>query len=163
MMPEMQPPLDPRRFEDGFDETDRETRWKTFTGDRGRDFGWDVLVDGLHVATLTAPEPVDMFWVGYRVEPKGGAFRDDEPLRFVEGWSRPGVLYRNRETGEIVTGAFAGGEPQADASSHIAMRALHSRLVPTWSERFRLWLRACWATVRARSQAPGGRGLDRRR
>jgi hypothetical protein len=121
--------------------TGRKDRLGLFEADYGRDFGWFVEKDGRLVAALVAPRFEDMFWYSYVVEPVGETGVDREAIFTAAFWAQPGLVYRNRVTGEVATHAFPGGASPTPDNPRIMMRALHTSQRPTLLERALLWFR----------------------
>ena len=117
------------------------SRLETFEADYGRDFGWFVEKDDRRVAVLTDARFEDMFWYSYAVEPLGKNAAEQEAVFAAEFWAQPGLVYRNRATGEIAPDAFPGGPTPTKERPRISMRALLSSQQPTALERALLWVR----------------------
>ncbi|MBL8941956.1 MAG: hypothetical protein JNK45_02360 [Myxococcales bacterium] len=115
-------------------------RLRTFESNYGREFGWFLEKDGEIVAALVEPRHEDQFWHSYKVEPV-----DAGSLPAIifdpEFWHTGHLVFRNRETGEVVRGALAGGTIPTRERPRVTMRALYSHLRPTLIERVTLWLR----------------------
>jgi hypothetical protein len=93
----------------------------------GRASGWTVELDGYCVGELTECQWVDMFWDSYAVTPVGDV--DPPPILDDKYWSESKFVFRNRESGAIVTYAFCGGSPPYVKNGRVLMRRLY--LVPT--------------------------------
>ncbi len=120
---------------------ERAERLKVFEANYGRDFGWFVEKGGLRVAALTEPRFEDMFWYSYIVEPLAENSAEAEAIFTEDFWAEPGLTFRNRVTGEVVSSAFRGGGIPTKVSPRIMMRGLYTSMEPTAFERVLLWLR----------------------
>ena len=72
----------------------------------GRTSGWRVEFEGQCVGELTDYRWADMFWDSYAVTQLG----DDGPFTIFDAknWAESKFVFRNRESGEVVTYAFCG-------------------------------------------------------
>jgi hypothetical protein len=91
-----------------------ERRLRLMETNCGRDSGWHVERNGIHLAVLTDCRWEDMFWFSYRIEP----MTDDPDFNqrllstFWEDENWIDVYYRNREFPELIVGhAFPSGIP----------------------------------------------------
>ncbi|MDM4019445.1 hypothetical protein [Roseiconus lacunae] len=98
----------------------------------GRDAGWNIERHGVVIATLSDPQPGDMFWDHYRID----IVTDDELLRAAMGtdefWlnaESAGLVFRNRVFGEVAKNAFPS-HPPFDTDGRIQMRALYLDIRP---------------------------------
>jgi hypothetical protein len=119
--------------------------WET---NYGRDSGWVIERQGKAIAILTEPRWEDMFWVSYLME----IVAADDGLRAQmltkEFWARAesyGLVWRNREFGEIAEYAFPGLSPFPEPG-RLIMRGLYLRSGEPWPWDwivlwFRSWLR----------------------
>ena len=119
----------------------RRERLRLFEADYGREFGWFVERDGRRLAALVDPRFEEMFWYSYAVEPLATDAGERAAIFREEFWRQPGLVYRNRVTGEVAPNAFAGGAPTTMQNPRVLVRALHASLRPTILERALLWLR----------------------
>lgn len=117
-----------------------EDRLRTFESNFGRDLGWFLEKDGEIVAALVEPQLEEMFWHSYLVEGIEGKPLPDF-LFDPQFWHNTDLVFRNRGTGEIIRGAFAGGTPPTQATPRVAIRGLYSQLRPTLLEKVALWFR----------------------
>lgn len=78
----------------------------------------DVLLDGVHVATLTDRQFVDMFWFSYRVTELDPRVRDDEL------WQRSRFVFRDAASSKLCKTALAGGEVPFIREDRIMLRGL---------------------------------------
>jgi hypothetical protein len=131
--------------------SERERRLRIFEADGGRGFGWFVEKDGRRLAALSDPRFEDMFWYSYDVEPLGETDAERAAVFTKELWHQPGLVYRNRVTGEVAPHAFPGGGVPTKGAPRIWMRALYTSLTPTMLERVLLWFRG-WKRTRARNR-----------
>jgi hypothetical protein len=118
----------------------RERRLRIFETNYGRYGGWYLEHHGRRIGALTDYRWAEMFWDSYKVE---ALSEDSEDLQLLTSPLRwPGeVVFRSREFGEAVPGAFPWG--QGISQEHrVEMRALYIRIKPPslW-ERVRLWWR----------------------
>lgn len=113
----------------------------------GRDAGWIAERDGIPLAVLTEPRFEDMFWDSYHLE----VIAEDPEIRtamlseeFWHGNGWVGLVYRNREFGEIVEIAF----PAVDAfpePGRLMIRALYLPIGQPWPwDWLVLWVRRLW-------------------
>src|SRR5262245_3177494 len=105
--------------------------WET---DYGRDCGWVIERQGKPIAVLTEPRYHDMFWCSYRME----IVADDPDLRAQmltkEFWLKDkaeGLVWRNREFGEVAEYAFPALSPFPE-SGRLLMRALYLAIGGPW-------------------------------
>jgi hypothetical protein len=119
----------------------REERLKIFEANWGRDFGWFVELGGCRLAALTDPRFEDMFWDSYAVARLAESEQEREAIYTKAFWDQPGLVFRNRVTGEVTSHAFRGGQTPTRHCSRITMRGLYSSLQPTILERVLLWFR----------------------
>jgi hypothetical protein len=125
----------------------RSDRLNTFESNYGRDFGWFVEKQGAAVAALVDPQPEDMFWDSYRLKPVGDASLPEAVFAAVS-WHAGDLVFRNRATGEVVRGVFAGGMTPTRERPRVTVRALYSGLRPTLLERVIMWYRRSRRTTR---------------
>ena len=131
----------------------RAIRTATIKANFGRDFGWFVEHNGAVLAELTDPRFEDMFWYSYNVQPLVPAVA---PLLFTaEFWNRQGLAFRNRTTGHVITGAFAGSRSPTEACPRVWMRGLLVPIRPTC-------LNACCFVDDVRSEPLGASGFAHR-
>ncbi len=96
----------------------------------GRASGWYIELDGKRVGELVDPQWADMFWDSYTVRAWSDVLRDDTL------WNDCRLSFWSQQTGERVTGAFAGGSPPFIRDNRVGMRGLY--LTP--SSRLESWL-----------------------
>jgi hypothetical protein len=122
--------------------TDRERRLRIFETNYGREAGWYVEHHGRRIALLTAPRFEEMFWDSYRIEPLTEAPEEDaQLLTSTERWLNCEFVFRNREFGETVEGAFPAGQPFCE-DHRVMMRGLYIGIGrPSVWERLLLWCR----------------------
>lgn len=94
----------------------------------GRTLGWDVSADDEHIAILSDPSQVDMFWYRYKVEARA-------PKVWEASTWDGALVFRNRGTGHVASNAFAGGERPTLESPYVLMRALYIPAALRWRER----------------------------
>src|SRR5262249_14737196 len=85
--------------------------WET---NYGRSCGWVIERDGQAIAVLTEPRFEDMFWDSYRMEIVAEDPELRARLRTKEFWARAegeGLVWRNREFGEMAEFAFPALDP----------------------------------------------------
>jgi hypothetical protein len=116
---------------------ERYARLALFEANYGREFGWFVEKDGVVLAALTDPRFEDMFWYSYDVEPVAQRPAQGEAVFTAEFWNQPGLVFRNRVTGEVADGAFPGPL----VGRRVSMQRLHTAARPTFVERVLLWIR----------------------
>jgi hypothetical protein len=117
--------------------------WET---NYGRDCGWIVERQDRPIAVLTEPRWEDMFWDSYRME----IVADDPELRArmftTEFWLKveaEGLVWRNREFGDVAEFAFPGGEPFPEPG-RLMMRGLYLLIGEPWPwDWVVLWIRRC--------------------
>jgi hypothetical protein len=115
--------------------------WET---NYGRDAGWIIERRGLAIAVLTEPRWEEMFWDSYRME----ITTEDATLRELlqtEGfWAKAeseGLVWRNREFGEVAQFAFPALSPFPEPG-RLTMRALYLNIGEPWPwDCLILWVR----------------------
>jgi hypothetical protein len=113
--------------------------WET---DYGRDSGWVIERHGKAIAILTEPRWEDMFWDSYRMEivaEDGGLRAQMLAKEFWAGAESEGLVWRNREFGEIAEYAFPSLSPFPEPG-RLKMRALYLRNGAPW-DWIVLWFR----------------------
>jgi hypothetical protein len=105
---------------------DRLRAWLGFaSGPASRpDDEWLLELDGRVLAQLLPASPDDMFWVRYRIVPKG---EDALPtILDTTLWDRCRFSYRNVRTGKLNTDAFSAGHTSAETLRELSvlLRAL---------------------------------------
>jgi hypothetical protein len=125
--------------------SERELRLKVFEADYGREFGWYVEREGRRLAVLTDARLEDMFWYSYAIEPLAEQEAQRDAVFTESFWAQPGLVFRNRATGEVARRAFAAAAPSR-RTRRVSMRALVSALRPSPLERLELWRRSRKAT-----------------
>ncbi len=123
--------------------------WET---DYGREAGWVVEHQSKAIALLTDPRSEDMFWHSYRME----VVTNDSELREVL-WTKAfwdeaemhGLVWRNREFGEVAPLAFPGLSPLCKPG-RLMMRGLYLKTGKLWPwDWVVLWIRR-WLGRRCR-------------
>jgi hypothetical protein len=100
----------------------------------GRLGGWIIEYEGRPFAELSDPQWLDMFWYSYAIT----FVSDDSALceaarREPSFFDRPQVVWRSRQFGEVVPGAFVAGDgvrslPYSSDGTRISVRALYLRV-----------------------------------
>ena len=89
--------------------------------------GWTIELEGEPVGELDQPIQDDMFWVSYRVQaPPESPVWDDDP------WNHARFEFRSKRTGQLVSGAFAGGSAPFVRDGRVNLRALRLPARSRW-------------------------------
>ena len=113
--------------------------WET---NYGRDAGWTIERNGEPIALLTRPQMIEMFWYSYEMEVVTSDPDLQRRMQTPEFWADfVGLVWRNREFGEVATDAFPAGHPFPEPG-RLAMRGLYLYIGEPWLwDRLLLWLR----------------------
>jgi hypothetical protein len=126
--------------------------WET---NYGRDAGWVIERQSQVVAILTDPRFEDMFWDSYRLEVVTADPELRQRMRTPEFWAvaeSEGLVWRNREFGEVANGAFPALSPFPEPG-RLIVRRLYLDIGQPWPwDFFVLWWRR-WRQLHANPRA----------
>lgn len=120
-------------------------RLRIWEANYGRDGGWVIERCGIPIAVLTEPRDEEMFWESYRLEIVAEDSQSREQMLTNEFWSQAeaeGLVWRNREFGDIAESAFPALSPLPEPG-RLMMRGLYLAIGdPRPWDRIVLWARS---------------------